>query len=255
MDIKKYFILRIVIAAKVDTIHTTTDIFYLVDYLLNNSFCSFGPLIFKQNISVPQGGNVSPLLADLTFTNVNYEYVYTKNYPYSDIYFFPYRYMDDLLILHNTTDDTILKLLTDVYRRVLSLEPTHISNYACNYLDLDISINNNIITTKMYNKTDFFGFPIKRFPHSSTNISIAIKRATIYTEVLRTARTCSNRDDFINRLKLTKNLLSTLGYDQFLLKALIYAVYTKTHSSYISLELIVKQKDLWNSCSENISLN
>ncbi|EYB96160.1 hypothetical protein Y032_0153g2941 [Ancylostoma ceylanicum] len=127
--------------------------------------------------------------------------------------------MDDLLIMHNTLDNTILTILNEVYCGVLSLETTHESNYKCNYLDLEINIRNNTVITKMYNKTDSFGFPIKRFPHFFTNISIGVKKATIYAEVLRIARTCSTRQDFVNRLRRTKNILLKMNYNKFTIES------------------------------------
>ena len=51
-----------------------------LDYLLFNSFVSFGPHVFKQIKSIPMGGNVSPLIADLFLANLEFRYM-DKLYP------------------------------------------------------------------------------------------------------------------------------------------------------------------------------
>ncbi|KAK6052976.1 hypothetical protein COOONC_09517, partial [Cooperia oncophora] len=78
------------------------------------------------------------------------------------------------------------KQTQEVYHNILKLEVTNNNEYNCNYLDLEITIHNDKISTKMYNKTDSFNFSIKKFPNYNTNISYHIKFNTIYAEILRT---------------------------------------------------------------------
>lgn len=149
-------------------------------------------------------------MADLTLTY--FEYVYSITHP--NLYLFiPFRYMDDILVVHNRSTNDIYNTLISVYNNVLNLDITHDNDYSCNYLDMEIKISGNRLTTKLYNKTDSFNFSIKRFPHFDTNLSANIKKATIYAEILRNARTCSFEDDFVTRLLHTKRQLSESGYD------------------------------------------
>lgn len=57
--------------------YNITDTLCLINYLLNNSYCKFINKIYKQNIGLPQGGNCSPLLANLTMSM--FEYEFSKN--------------------------------------------------------------------------------------------------------------------------------------------------------------------------------
>ena len=209
--------------------YTLEDLLYYTDYILNNSFCIFGNIAFKQLNGVPQGGNFSPLLADLTLSV--YEYYYSVRVIKQHRNFFPFRYMDDLLIIHNINDNDIHETLQMVYNNILQLETTNFTEHHCNYLDLDIKIINNKIITKIFNKTDNFKFNVIRFPHFQSNISIKIKGSVIYTEVLRIARTCTLITDFkenIRNLKLllyrnefpedviTKNILKCIYRNRFI---------------------------------------
>ncbi|KAK6062260.1 hypothetical protein COOONC_00067, partial [Cooperia oncophora] len=155
-------------------------------YTNDTSYCRFSEYIFKQK-TVPQGSNVSPLLDDLTFSY--FEYIYSINhYNNKQIQMKPFRYMDDILIIYNRNTQSILDELND---------DTHENEYKCNYLDQEIDIVTNKMYAKMYNKTDTFGFSIKRFPNFTTNVSNRIKVDTIHSEILRIARTCSNALDFV----------------------------------------------------------
>ncbi|EYC20162.1 hypothetical protein Y032_0022g482 [Ancylostoma ceylanicum] len=80
----------------------------------------FGDNIFMQTKGVPQGGNVSPLLADLTLSYFEYEYA-KKHFQFGKD-MIPFRYMDDILTditlyfytLHDCHYFTPLLILTAV---------------------------------------------------------------------------------------------------------------------------------------------
>lgn len=77
----------------------------------------------------------------------------------------PFRYMDDILIIHNKNNEYIQELLYEIYENSLQFETTHKSDNDCDYLDLSIRIVENKLITKLYNKTDSFKFYVIRFPH------------------------------------------------------------------------------------------
>lgn len=54
--------------------HSSTDLLYLVDFLLINSYCRFAGITYKQNKRVPQADNLSPLLADIAMSVFEFEY-------------------------------------------------------------------------------------------------------------------------------------------------------------------------------------
>lgn len=188
--------------------YTEEDLVFFTEYLLKNSFTIFAGIIYKQIEGVPQGSNCSPLLADLTLSVFEYKFckklVTQKRY----VNIHPFRYMDDILIIHNKNNEYIQNLLSETYENSLQLETTHESDYDCNYLDLNIKIINNKLVTKLYNKTDSFKFYVIRFPHFNSNISIKIKKSIIFTETLRLIRCCTAFNDFVeNLVKLITKLV------------------------------------------------
>ena len=205
--------------------YKATDLIYLIDYLLRNSFCIFAGNIFKQTKGVPQGGNFSPLLADLTLSIMEYNYAKCIRFNASKL-FIPYRYMDDLLVIHNQSESEVDEQLTEVYRNTLQLKKTHITELSSNYLDLTINIINDKITTALYNKTDDFNFKVIRFPHSDSNISTNNKASVIYTETLRIANTCACFDMFIRRISDMARMLCNSGYSEdFIIASIVKCIY------------------------------
>ena len=120
--------------------------------------------------------------------------------------------MDDILIIHNEDTNFIKNTLINVYNNCLELEITHKNEYLCNYLDLTIYINNNIIFTKQYKKTEEFKYQVIKYPHWDSKIPLSIKKATIYTEVLRLARTTTQFNEFIERIGIMKSHLYDNNY-------------------------------------------
>ena len=185
----------------------------------------FNNIVYKQINGVPQGGNVSPLLADLTLSV--FEFHYSLNNIHLHRNFYPFRYMDDLLIIHNRQEESINDLLIEVYNNTLKFEKTHFTEYHCNYLDLEIKIIDNNIITKIFNKTDNFNFKVIRFPHYHSNISLKIKSSVIYTEILRIARTCSLVTDFKEHLKHLKLILYKNNYPEGIITRNIFKCINK----------------------------
>lgn len=80
--------------------------------------CSF---VYSKS-GIPQGSNSSPLMADLTLTY--FEYVYFVSHP--NLYLFiPFRYIDDILVVHNSNFNDIYNKPANVYSCVLNLDITH----------------------------------------------------------------------------------------------------------------------------------
>lgn len=93
-----------------------------MDYVSTNKYCKNGNIIFKQRVGVPQEGNAGSVLADLTLSYL--ECIHSSNKgKNNNLIFQPHRYMDDILVVHNQTDeDIIAKMLNDAYNNTLTLE-------------------------------------------------------------------------------------------------------------------------------------
>ena len=70
------------------------------------------------------------------------------------------RYLDDILNINNVYFDNIV---SQIYPLELQLNKTNTSDTKAVLLDLHLSISNDIVSTKIYDKRDDFDFEIVNF--------------------------------------------------------------------------------------------
>ena len=66
-------------------------------------------------------------------------------------------------------------------------------------LDLDLSITNGIVSTKIYDKRDDFNLEIVNFPFLDGDVPRSPSYDAYVSQLIRFARVCSHVDDFNNR--------------------------------------------------------
>ena len=71
------------------------------------------------------------------------------------------RYLDDLL---NIDNPYFAQMISQLYPTELQLNKANPSDTDVPFMDLDLSITNGIVSTKIYNKRDDFNFEIVNFP-------------------------------------------------------------------------------------------
>ena len=71
------------------------------------------------------------------------------------------RYLDDLLNIDNIYFE---QMVHRIYPAELELNKANASDNEAAYLDLNLSIHNNTVSTKIYDKRDDFDFDIVNFP-------------------------------------------------------------------------------------------
>ena len=102
------------------------------------------------------------------------------------------RYLDDLL-----------------YPTELQLNKANSSNTEALFLDLNLSITNGIVSSRIYYKRDDFNFEIVNFPFLDGDVPRSPSYGVYIPQLIRFARVCSNVEDFNNRnLFLTAKLLN-----------------------------------------------
>ena len=102
------------------------------------------------------------------------------------------RYLDDLL-----------------YPTELQLNKANSSNTEAPFLDLNLSITNCIVSSKIYYKRDDFNFEIVNFPFLDGDVPRFPSYGVYIPQLIRFPRVCSNVEDFNNRnLFLTAKLLN-----------------------------------------------
>ena len=99
-----------------------------------------------------------------------------------------------------------------IYPTELQLNKANSSDTEAPFLDLNLSITNSIVSSKIYDKRDDFNFEIVNFPFLDGDVPRSPSYGVYISQLIRFARVCSNDDDFNNRnLFLTAKLLKQ-GY-------------------------------------------
>ena len=98
------------------------------------------------------------------------------------------------------------------YPTELQLNKANSSDTEAPFLDLNLSITNGIVSSKIYDKRDDFNFEIVNFPSLDGDVPRSPSYGVYISQPILFARVCSNVDDFNNRnLFLTAKLLKQ-GY-------------------------------------------
>ena len=94
----------------------------------------------------------------------------------------------------------------------MRLDKTNEFDFSAPFLDLDLSINNEIISSKIYDKREDFDFAIVIYPHLDGDVPRATSYGVYFTQLIRFARACSSVEDFhIRNRTITEKLLKQ-GY-------------------------------------------
>ena len=102
------------------------------------------------------------------------------------------------------------------------------------FLDLNFSITNGMVSSKIYDKRDDFNFDIVNFPFLDGDVPPSPSYGVYISQLIRFARVCLNVDYFNNRnLFLTAKLLKQ-GYRYHKIRK-VFSKFYHRHS-----ELIVK---------------
>ena len=114
--------------------------------------------------------------------------------------------------------------------------PTEInsSDTEAQFLDLSLSITYGIVSSKIYDKRDYFNFEIVNFPFLDGDVSRSPSYGVYISQFIFFARVCSNVDDFNNRILILTAKLLKQGYRYHKIRKAFSKFYHR-HS-----ELIVK---------------
>ena len=128
-------------------------------FLLDNIFIRFGTKLYRQVVGIHMGTNCAPLVADLFL--FCYERVFMmslsddKQADVIDAFNTTSRYLDDILNINNVYFDN---MVSQIYPSELQLNKANASDTEGAFLDLHLSISNDIVSTKIYDKRDDFDF-------------------------------------------------------------------------------------------------
>ena len=114
------------------------------------------------------------------------------------------RYLGDLLNI----DKIYFEYMVDrIYPAELQLNKANSSDTEAPFLDLNLSITNGTVSTKIYDERDDFDFDIVNFPFLDGDVPRRTSYGVYISQLIRSARGSSNVNDFNCRNKaLTANL-------------------------------------------------
>ena len=133
-----------------------------------------------------------------------------KGYDLIDAFNLTSRYLDDLLNIDTIHFEHIVHI---IYPAELQLNKANASDTEAAFLDLDLSIHNDIVSTKIYVKRDDFNFYIVNFPFLEGDVPQRPSYGIYISQLIRFARASSHVTDLNNwnKFELPNFLSKAIG--------------------------------------------
>ena len=155
------------------------------------------------------------------------------------------RYLDDLLNIDNIYFEHMVDL---IYPAELQLNKANSSDTEAPFLDLNLSISNGTVSTKLYDKRDDFDFDIVNFPFLDGDVPRRTSYGVHISQLIRFAIASSNVSDFNCR---NKALTAKLGKANVIINfAKLFPKFYRRHSGSIEKYNISLRKLLQQGISE-----
>ena len=103
------------------------------------------------------------------------------------------RYLDDILNINNVYFGN---MVSQIYSSELQLKKANTSDKEAAFFNLHLSISNDIVSTKMYDKCDDFDFEIVNFPFLDVDVTRSTSYGGYISELICFARESSYVTDF-----------------------------------------------------------
>ena len=118
-------------------------------------------------------------------------------------------------------------MISQIYPSELQVNKANTSDTEAAFLDLHLSISNDIVSTKIYDKRDDFDFEMVIFPFLNGDVPLSLHPM----ELIRFARASSHVADFNTHNKLLTHKLLKQGYRYHKL----CKTFSKFHRRYFDL--------------------
>ena len=137
------------------------------------------------------GTNCAPLVADLFLFCYERDFMMSlsddKQADVIDAFNTTSRCLDDILNINNFYFD----MVSQIYPSELQLNKANTSDTEAAFLDLHLSISNDIVSTKIYDKRDDFDFDIVNFPFLDGDAPRSTSYGLCIFQLIRFARASS----------------------------------------------------------------
>ena len=172
-------------------------------FLLDNIFIRFGTKLYRQVVGIPMGTNCAPLVADLFLFCYERDFMMSlsdgKQADVFDAFNTTSRYLDDILNINNVYFDN---MVSQIYPSELQLNKANASDTEATFLDLHLSISNDIVSTKIVDKRDDFDFEIVNFPFLDSDVPRSASYGFYISQLIRFSGASGCVADFDARSKL-----------------------------------------------------
>ena len=125
------------------------------------------------------------------------------------------RYLDDIAVINFLGFAAVAR---KIYHASLLLEESDFGYHYDHFLDLNIRVLDGKFVIGIYHKVDDFDFEVISFPFPTSNIHSQIGYTSFYSQLVRYFRLCNNQTDFLVRVKMLKDKLSSRGFDSVILR-------------------------------------
>ena len=140
-------------------------------YLFDNIYIRFGTKLYRQIVGSPMGTNSAPIVADLFLFCYESDFMTSlsdvKQAEIKEAFKSTSRYLDDLLNIDNPYFEG---MASRIYPPELQLNKANTSDTEAPFLDLQLSISNGFVSSKIYDKRDDFDFEIVNFPFLDVDV-------------------------------------------------------------------------------------
>ena len=181
--------------------------------MLDNIFIRFGTKLYRQVVRIPIGTYCAPLVADLFLFCYERDFMMSlsddKQADVIDAFNTTCRYLDDILNINNVYFDN---MVSQIYPSALKLNKANASDTEAAFLDLHLSISNDIVTTKIYDKREDFDFEIVNFPFLNGDVPRSTSYGVYISQLIRFVGASSYVAEFNIRNKLLTQKLLKQGY-------------------------------------------
>ena len=187
----------------------------------------------------------APLVADLFLFCYQRDFTtsLTKEKRYDMIDAFNSRYLDGLLNIDNIRFE---QMVHRIYPAELQLNKANASDTEAAFLDLNLSIHNDTVSTKIYDKRNDFDFDTVNFPFLD---GVVLRRPSygvhISQQINRFARASSHVTDFDSRNKILTAKLLKQGYRYHKLRK-AFSKFYRRHFELIEKYQVSLKKNLYN---------
>ena len=151
-------------------------------------FIQFGTKLYGQVVGIPMGTTCAPLVADLFLFCYERDFMMSlsddKQADVIDAFNTTFRYLDDILNINNVYFDI---MVSQIYSSKLQLNKANTSDTEAAFLDLHLSISNDIVSTKIYDKGDDFDYEIVNFPFLDGDVPRSTSYGVYISQLIRLA--------------------------------------------------------------------